>query len=62
MKPGILLIVVGFFIMAMTFIKPALYWESRRTMRLRRMFGDAIANIIYILIAIVLVFYGASML
>jgi len=59
---GVLLIVIGAFIMVMTFIKPPLYWDSKRTMRLRRLFGDAIANIIYILIAVVLIFYGVTLL
>ena len=59
---GVLLIIIGAFIMIMTFLKPPLYWDSKRTMRLRRLFGDAIANIIYILIAVVLIFYGVSLL
>lgn len=62
MLSGIFLIAIGLFIMAMTLIKPPLYWESRRTMRMRKMFGDALANIIYILIAIMLVFYGLTLM
>lgn len=59
---GVLLISIGAFIMIMTFLKPPLYWESKRTMRLRKLFGDAIANIIYILLSIALIFYGVTML
>jgi hypothetical protein len=62
MISGIFLIAVGLFIMVMTMMKPPLYWESTRTLKLRKRFGDAIANIIYILLAIMLVFYGASLL
>jgi hypothetical protein len=62
MLSGIFLIAIGLFTMAMTFIKPDIYWNGSRMLRMRRMFGDAIANIIYIVIAIILVFYGASML
>lgn len=59
---GILIIAIGVLVMAMTFIKPPIYWNSRRTMRMRKLFGDVIANIIYILISIMLIFYGVSIL
>lgn len=59
---GSLFIIIGFFLMAMTFIKPGLYWEGSRTMKLRKRFGDVIANMIYIIIAIMFVFIGLTML
>jgi|LGVF01.1.fsa_nt_gb hypothetical protein len=59
---GALLIIIGIFIMAMTFIKPNLYWNGARTLKLRKRFGDAMANIIYILIAIMFVFLGVTMI
>ncbi len=62
MLTGIFFIAVGVFLMIMTFLKPPLYWNSSRALKLRNRFGDAIANIIYILLSIFLIFAGASML
>ncbi len=59
---GIVLIASGAFIMAMTFIKPDIYWRGSRTMKLRRALGDVGANFFYIILAILLVFFGNIML
>jgi len=48
--------------MAMTFIKPDIYWRGSRTMKLRRVLGDVGANFFYIILAILLVFFGNIML
>jgi vacuolar-type H+-ATPase subunit I/STV1 len=62
MTLGILFIVAGIFTLLMTLIKPSFYWNSRKAMRLRRLVGDPIASIIYILIAIFCISYGIRIL
>jgi len=48
--------------MAMTFIKPDIYWKGSRTLKLRKSLGDVGANFFYIILAILLVFFGTIML
>ncbi|OPL08227.1 MAG: hypothetical protein AVO33_01605 [delta proteobacterium ML8_F1] len=62
MLAGIVLIASGAFIMAMTFIKPDIYWKGSRTLKLRKSLGDVGANFFYIILAILLVFFGTIML
>ena len=59
---GIILIVIGVFTLAMTILKPPFYWGSRKALRMRRLFGDSLASTIYLIVAIVLIYFGYTML
>ena len=46
---------LGFFYLIVAVLKPPMFWNSRRTMRSRKMFGDGITQIINIAISILLI-------
>lgn len=59
---GIILIVLGIYIFIMNIFKLPFYWGSRKALRLRRLFGDGIASIIYYVSAIGLIILGVTLM
>ena len=54
MGEGILLI-IGIMTLILSILKPNFYWNSRKAMRSRRLFGDAITQLMYIGIGVALI-------
>ncbi len=59
---GIVLIGLGIYIFGMNVFKLPFFWGSRKALRMRRLFGDGIASIIYFVSAIVLIAIGVTLL
>lgn len=52
MGAGIIILLIGLFITICTLAKPSFYWENRKALRLRRLVGDGITTILYLIIGI----------
>ncbi len=48
----IILLLIGVFAIICTLLKPPFYWESKKALRLRRLVGDRIATLLYLVIGI----------
>ena len=62
MTSGIVFIAAGIFTLVMTLLKPPFYWHSRKAMRLRRLVGDTLTSMIYIVIALFCIYHGVKIL
>lgn len=47
---GIIFILIGLFSIICTIKKPNFFWESRKALRMRKLLGDKITSIFYIVI------------
>lgn len=60
MGVGIALILVGLLTLILTIIKPNFYWNSRKAVRARRIFGDTVASIIYLVLGVIIIVIGVG--
>ncbi|WFD08950.1 hypothetical protein [Tepidibacter hydrothermalis] len=47
---GLICILIGLFTLICTIKKPNFFWENRKALRMRRLIGDKITSIFYIII------------
>ncbi|MCK8060619.1 MULTISPECIES: hypothetical protein [unclassified Fusibacter] len=47
---GFIILAAGLFALICTVIKPSFYWESRKAKRMRKLMGDGITTVIYLVI------------
>jgi len=47
---GIIFILIGLFSIICTIKKPNFFWESRKALRMRKLLGDKITSIFYIVV------------
>ncbi|GMQ64359.1 hypothetical protein AN2V17_35960 [Vallitalea sp. AN17-2] len=53
-----LLILIGLFSLFCSITKPSFYWDSRKTLRFRKLVGDNVAFIIYLLTSLFVIGIG----
>ncbi|HHY78413.1 MAG TPA: hypothetical protein GX498_07925 [Clostridiales bacterium] len=60
MATAIILILIGLFAVICTLLKPTFYWEHRKALILRKLLGDRITTIFYLVLGILLIGLGIA--
>lgn len=59
---GYVFILLGIIGLILNTVKPSFYWNSRRVMRVRRMFGDGASTVVNYLTSLLVIILGTLLL
>ncbi|SHI57945.1 hypothetical protein [Lutispora thermophila] len=62
MATAVVILFIGLFTTICTLLKPDFYWENRKAVALRKLVGDRIAAIFYLIIGILCIGFGIAIL